>query len=771
MGLVLANAQTAQTLSANNAFKSYKFTALKATAASVSLVGFEDAGFTFTLRGITVEVNSGSPLLLGLKPTIDWAGSFASTGGYLVETGDPDHPMLIDFRGTPLVGFAAEHVVLQIADNVFVSGAFSFRMGEVETVDVVKSGPDIAGLQVKTIKVGAQGVSIFLGDGLASYDIDDDIATYMSDQHPAMVVTGETVGNLVDGKIYRLVGSTLSAPNLTPGGGAGQNYSDTTVWRPVAATYLAGDSPGSVAVGETVGVWDATTVTYRVFERTTSVFTLAGALSADLNDYTGAGWVEQRCSITVTAPLTRPSLVLTRSGSSSRTRRWGWCSRTRRRRRRCRRTTQFKSYKFTALKATAASVSLVGFEDAGFTFTLRGITVEVNSGSPLLLGLKPTIDWAGSFASTGGYLVETGDPDHPMLIDFRGTPLVGFAAEHVVLQVADNVFVSGAFSFRMGEVETVDVVKSGPDIAGLQVKTIKVGAQGVSIFLGDGLASYDIDDDIATYMSDQHPAMVVTGETVGNLVDGKIYRLVGSTLSAPNLTPGGGTGQNYSDKTVWRPVAATYLAGDSPGSVAVGETVGVWDATTVTYRVFERTTSVFTLAGALSADLNDYTGAGWVEQLVFHNGDGTLNADEIGADAVGFFLEDAAMGLVLANAQTAQTLSANNQFKSYKFTALKATAASVSLVGFEDAGFTFTLRGIIGRGQLRFAAAARVEADDRLGRLVRIDGRLSGRDGRPGSSDADRLPRHTADRRRSRARGAADLRQRIRLGCLQLPDR
>jgi hypothetical protein len=58
-----------------------------------------------------------------------------------------------------------------------VSGAFSFRMGEVETVDVV-GGPlgDITDLQVKTIKVGAEGVSIFLGDGLADYDIDDDIA-------------------------------------------------------------------------------------------------------------------------------------------------------------------------------------------------------------------------------------------------------------------------------------------------------------------------------------------------------------------------------------------------------------------------------------------------------------------------------------------------------------------------------------------------------------------------------------------------------------------
>ena len=93
----------------------------------------------FTVRGIVVEVNSGAGAV-GVAPTIDWAGSFPGAGGYQVETGDPEHPVLIDFRGTPLVGFAAEHVVLEIGDNVFVSGAFSFRMGEVETVDVVPGG-------------------------------------------------------------------------------------------------------------------------------------------------------------------------------------------------------------------------------------------------------------------------------------------------------------------------------------------------------------------------------------------------------------------------------------------------------------------------------------------------------------------------------------------------------------------------------------------------------------------------------------------------------
>ena len=85
-------------------------------------------------------------------------------------------------------------MVLEIGDNVFVSGAFSFRIGEVETVDVEQGGPlpDITDLQVKTIKIGAEGVSIFLGDGLADYDIDADIADYLSTDTPAQVLLGQT---------------------------------------------------------------------------------------------------------------------------------------------------------------------------------------------------------------------------------------------------------------------------------------------------------------------------------------------------------------------------------------------------------------------------------------------------------------------------------------------------------------------------------------------------------------------------------------------------
>ena len=152
-------------------------------------------------------------------------------------------------------------------------------------------------------------------------------------------------------------------------------------------------------------------------------------------------------------------------------------------------------------------------------------------------------------------------------------------------------------------------------------------------------------------------------------------------------------GQDYFDASVWRPVAADFVGGQT-AAVAVGETVGVFDAGAATYRVFERLNTGLA-SGPLSELVADYTGsADWVELTVFFNGDGTLNMDELGPDAVGFFIEDGALGLVLASAQTSQ-LPVNTAHRTKSFTALKATAASVGLVGFEDAGFVFTLRDIV----------------------------------------------------------------------------
>ena len=351
--------------------------------------------------------------------------------------------------------------------------------------------------------------------------------------------------------------------------------------------------------------------------------------------------------------------------------------------------------------------------------------------------MAPTIDWQLSFpldpndpGDRVGYEVETGDPDNPVLIDFRGTPLVGIAAAHVVLEIGDNVFVSGAFSFRMGEVETVTVEQGGllPDITGLNVRTIKIGAEGVSVFLGDGLADYDIDADIADYLSTDAPAVVLVGETVGNLVDGKVYRRVGSTLGSPDragvgsvaglaglfgrvgLAAAGGRFRG------WRHGGGRGRADGWGVRRDVGQLPRVRAARQRRWR-----------AACCRAWLADYVGADWVELSVFFNGDGTLNMDELGPDAVGFFIEDAALGLVLASAQTSQSLPVNNQHRTKSFTALKATAVSAGLVGFEDAGFVFTVRDIVVEVNTWFAGVAGPGgADDRLAAVVPAGSERSG---------------------------------------------
>ena len=409
--------------------------------------------------------------------------------------------------------------------------------------------------------------------------------------------------------------------------------------------------------------------------------------------------------------------------------------------------------KFTALKATAASAGLVGFEDAGFVFTVRDIVVEVNSGSP----------WSGSRHDRLGRLL----PRRAATRSRRATPKTrccstsaaprwsGSRPRMWCWRSVTTCSFSGAFSFRMGEVETVDVVQGGllGDIVDLQVKTIKIGAEGVSVFLGDGLADYDIDADIADYLSTDTPVQVLTGQTVGNLVDGKVYRRVGPALSgSPDLTPG--LGQDYANGSLWRPVAATYLAGESPATVAAGKTVAVWDATLASYRVFERQGSVFSPGGALSASAADYTGAGWLELSVFFNGDGTLNMGELGADAVGFFIEDAALGLVLGERADTADQHAQQRAPGQEVHGVEGDG------GLGGAGRVRGRRLRVhgprhrGRGQLG-QPRGRGRAHDRLGRLL-PRGRLPGRDRRPPKPGAARFPRHPAGRARGRACGVGD---------------
>ena len=326
-----------------------RFFALSGTAAELGVVNIP--GFSLEGRGITLEVNQGTPWAPGVPgappPVIDWRLSFPDTAsdpdtdpdGFQLVT--PDGPVVFGLAG-PVIGASAAHVVLEIGDNVFVSGAFSFRMGEVETVTVEQGGllPDITGLNVRTIKIGAEGVSVFLGDGLADYDIDADIADYLSTDAPAVVLVGETVGNLVDGKVYRRVGSTLGSPDRAGVGSvaglaglfgrvglaaAGGRFRG---WRHGGGRGRADGWGVRRDVGQLPRVRAARAARWRAACCRAWWPTMWAPIGSSC-----------RCSSTVTARSTWTSWARTRSASLSRTRRSVWCWRRRRPRRACRSTT------------------------------------------------------------------------------------------------------------------------------------------------------------------------------------------------------------------------------------------------------------------------------------------------------------------------------------------------------------------------------------------------------------------------------------------------
>ena len=179
VGVVLAAAEPLQlgTLTAP------KFMALRATLGSFDInenfLGVPDVSDQFALRfeGLQLTVNRGGKLGTGTA-YIDWATSFAGTGtdpdGLVIPTGGA--PVLIDFD-SPVVGIAADFVLMSISDFVHVTGGFAFQSGGVAHVDVDVLGT--AGLntyqdvEVRTTTFGISNASMFVGHEPAGIRKDD----------------------------------------------------------------------------------------------------------------------------------------------------------------------------------------------------------------------------------------------------------------------------------------------------------------------------------------------------------------------------------------------------------------------------------------------------------------------------------------------------------------------------------------------------------------------------------------------------------------------
>ncbi len=214
LGLVLMNAlPVAGALGLNTA--KLKFTGLNVNAANVALVGIPE--FDLSAANAQVRFNSGTylpigwPVLQTVQPVVDWTHTYPGpTPGYQVQA-DTSGTNTVTIPWTqPLIGASADNVLLKISDFVYVTGSFSFNKGPVNHVDVrtglfgvnslaltalfgsLATGADnadgttttrsadgawIYNLPVSTIEIGFAGVDVFVGytDDLDAYVGDGDL--------------------------------------------------------------------------------------------------------------------------------------------------------------------------------------------------------------------------------------------------------------------------------------------------------------------------------------------------------------------------------------------------------------------------------------------------------------------------------------------------------------------------------------------------------------------------------------------------------------------
>ena len=221
--------------------------------------------------------------------------------------------------------------------------------------------------------------------------------------------------------------------------------------------------------------------------------------------------------------------------------------------------------RFYALSGAIDSLGLVNIGE----FALRALDLglEVNQGSQWNASAPvgspaPVIDWVKSFGAAGFSLIVPGDDP---VFDFAGTPVIGFSADRTLLTISDAVHISGSFSFRAGPVEYVDIATGltsapsfNPTLASalqlipssvgdpggqtlgrssdysmlynVPVRTIQIGASGVSVFLGwaPGISGWDFVNDADGILSrsefnaltgDDSSTPVYDGDAIGFLVE------------------------------------------------------------------------------------------------------------------------------------------------------------------------------------------------------------------------------------------------------------
>ncbi|MEI7786162.1 MAG: hypothetical protein WCK08_17350, partial [Betaproteobacteria bacterium] len=149
--------------------------------------------------------------------------------------------------------------------------------------------------------------------------------------------------------------------------------------------------------------------------------------------------------------------------------------------------------KYTALKAQVAHVQVYGFDPDDFQLSASGVTLEYNHASMVGRELN--------FAAPARELaIPTGDVAHPVTLDFSGNRLGVFASQ-VTLQLSQFMFVQGAIAFLKSDFTTL---KAG----GLPVATTLTPAKGFSmggadidVFVGYASEGFDSSKSFASQAS------------------------------------------------------------------------------------------------------------------------------------------------------------------------------------------------------------------------------------------------------------------------------
>ena len=240
-----------------------------------------------------------------------------------------------------------------------------------------------------------------------------------------------------------------------------------------------------------------------------------------------------------------------------------------------------------------------------------------------------------------GFEVRTGTTTAPVYLDFDGNQRIGAAVDNAVLQLADFVYVQGAFSFEKGPTHIVEV------------------ATGLPSDLGT-LADAIFDD----------------------LIDGILGIVPGAVTLASDLSAD--AEQMLRD--------ANFLTATTPTAADINAAIALWQGAGNVWIDSNLSTIHNLEVDSFQIGANDVhaflgvNGPYWEDT----NGDRVLDTDEIREEAIGLVVDDLDAGFLLSQPTLASLPGLDKILP--KFYALKGSAELISFVGIDE--ITMDLEGV-----------------------------------------------------------------------------